>query len=438
MMKKNNDVRTRMFRALVAFSALVFAVAVAASLLALVFSTRGEMRYDYKTLVQITQITEARLDSGEPAPFERFELFTENMDVFNSFVYAVVDRTTGGYVAPRDIAPWLKDFDYDNPAKSKGGEWPYFTARHNGKKYFSMCVDMEKYPYRIIMTTSFNYAFLLVWNTMGIFFLSVLALLSLILLIMWKVVLPRAEVSFKERNKAEVQLAQAAKLQNMAITHDFPKDPRCDVFGLLKTAREVGGDLYGCLLRDGKLYFIIGDVSDKGTPAAFVMFLLSSIVYPMMKSGNSPAEQIRALNSVLCDNPNYDMFCTGIVGYIDLDSREMHFINAGHTRMLVDGVLYESVPNLPIGVIRDYPYQPETVCLAAGSSIVLYTDGVTEERSAGTAEFFGEQRLVEWWGSEGSPLDARAACESLDATVEAWHAGAEQSDDRAILTIKIK
>lgn len=437
-MNKEFDVRKRMFRALVAFSVLVFVVAVAASLISLVFSNRGEMRYDYDTLKQITQITEARIDADEPAPFERFELFTGKIEVFNSFIYAVIDKTTGEYVVPKDIDPWIKDFEYDNPAKVKGGEWPYYTAKHNGKKYFSMYVDMEKYPYRIIMTTSFNYAFLLVWDTMGIFFLSVLLLLVLILFIMWKVVLPKAELSFKDRNKAEVQLAQAAKLQNMAITRDFPTDPRIDVFGLLKTAREVGGDLYGCKIKDNKLFFIIGDVSDKGTPAAFVMFLLSSIVYPMVKSGNPPEGQIRALNSVLCDNPNYDMFCTGILGYIELDSREMHFINAGHTRMLINGELHEPIPNLPIGVIRDYPYQSETISLASGSSIVMYTDGVTEERSATTREFFGEQRLVDWWTSEGASLDARAACESLDATVEAWHAGAEQSDDRAILTIKIK
>lgn len=443
IMKKNNSdntgARGRLYRLFSGFVALMALAATIACVITTYFTMKSEIRYNYDSLVLMKDGIEQKLKTGYPEPFEGLELYDKISMYYDAYIFAVIDKNTGEDVYPIGINPVYKDFDYGG---SDHGHGKYskilYHSKHDGKRYFSLYVDMDDYPYRVIFTSPYKYLFYNTWLTMGIFLASLLVLLLILMVVMQRYLVPSVDTAIKEKHKAELELVNAARIQRMAVTREFPSDPRCDVYGILKPAREVGGDMYGCLLQGDDLFFIIGDVSDKGTSAAFVMFLLSSMAYPMFKEGSSLENMVRNLNNVLCDNENYDMFCTAIVGKLNLVTRELRFMNAGHTRILIDGEFVDANTNLPLGVVRDYEFEPDLVTLSEGSTAILYTDGVTEERSE-ARELFGEERLRAWWsGAAGKAAAASDICDDLDRQVDSWRGKAEQSDDRAILTIKMK
>lgn len=433
---KTVDLKKMIFSSVKGLVGLVVLASIVACLISACINLKREIRFDYAPVIGLSNYIEEQLLKGNPDAFIDLHQYAYISNNLEAYIYAVIDKETGEDVYPKGINPAYKNFDYEGSKQFRGkiGEHFYY-ARNNGILYFSMYSDMQNFPYRLIFTCPFSYAFSFAKNTIVIFFACLLLMLVIVLAYFRFKVLPSLGKSIHEQHMAELELSNAARIQHMAITRDFPVDPRCDVYGLLKPAREVGGDLYGCIIQDNHLYFIIGDVSDKGTSAAFVMFLLSSMAYPMFKEGRSMSEVAKELNNVLCDNPNYDMFCTAILGCINLETKMFRFINAGHTRMLLDGEFVDVEPNMPLGVIRDYPFEVESRTLPVGSTLLLYTDGVTEERSE-SRDFFGENGMLEWWKGLGV-CSAKEICESLDTKVDLWSGSSEQSDDRAILTIKL-
>lgn len=429
-MRKQRTVRERIFHALAGFTWLVAIIAIITCLVSTTMNVHRELKYDRHMVENVRKAIEKKLNSGDPLPYQTTDIYENGAMAWTGNGLMVADKTDWHIISPQNAG-----FTYEEIGFEEGDDDAFF--RHDGKLYFAIYSDMTEYPQRVIYLSSFIYAYQLTFETTMMFLLSLLVVLGLVLLITWKVILPKVEKSLREKQNAELELEHAATLQKMAISRTFPQDLRCDVYGVLHTAREIGGDLYGCILKDNNLYFIIGDVSDKGAPAALVMFLLSSISYPLFKSGTPLTEHAKRLNNILCDNPNYDMFCTAILGCIDLNTREMHFINAGHTRMLIDGKYADAQTNMPLGIMSDYPYVEECITLPESATLMLYTDGVTEERSE-TRELFGEERLLSWFGSKGAGLGAEDLCGSLYAEVQAWRGKAEQNDDIAILAFKFK
>ena len=239
-----------------------------------------------------------------------------------------------------------------------------------------------------------------------------------------------------KKRRAEDEVLVARDLQQKAVTKTFPEDARCEAYAVLQPARSVGGDIYRCILSDNKLFFAVGDVSDKGMAAAYVMFLLSSVIQSHAGSGLSLTALAGEINRLLLDNPEYEMFCTLFLGTIDLETREFEYCNAGHTKTVVNGSFLEQDPQLIAGVLRDFPYKTEKMMLPPGSRLLLYTDGVTENRSA-DGTFFGEQRLLEWVSAQDPADSCEKTCDGLLAALDAFRGKAQQNDDIAIMCIKI-
>jgi hypothetical protein len=271
-------------------------------------------------------------------------------------------------------------------------------------------------------------------HTEGSYRTIVLFIVVLLLLIAWIWVIPAIESIIQSRRSAEKSLSIARNIQQKAVTQVFPSDDRIDAYAILEPMFEVGGDIYGCRIIGNKLCFVIGDVSGKGMGASFMMFMVSSLVFPAFKKGYSPSEIALYLNDLICDNPDYDMFCTLLLGTIDLDTREMEYCNAGHTLSLLDDGLLPQVSNFVLGGFTGFPFQSQKITLSHGSRLVFYTDGVTEARNEARA-FFGEEALLEWAKKDyGS---ARETCKSLLREVRTFRGKAPQNDDIAIMTIKI-
>ena len=264
--------------------------------------------------------------------------------------------------------------------------------------------------------------------------LILLVMVSLLLLIAWVWVIPAVERVIERRRSAEHTLSLAREIQLKAVTQDFPSNDCVDTYAVLKPMYEVGGDIYGCRLENNKLYFVMGDVSGEGMEASFLMFMVSSLVQSGFKRGQQPAEIASSLNELIFDNRGYGLFCTLLMGVIDLDTREMEYCNAGHTKSLLDGNFLPQQSNFVLGGFPGFVYRSQKITLAHGSRLVFYTDGVTEARNK-DKDFFGEQALLQWASQPSG--NARQCCESLLNEVYAFRGNAPQNDDIAIMTIQI-
>ena len=164
------------------------------------------------------------------------------------------------------------------------------------------------------------------------------------------------------------------------------------VEGRLIPAREVGGDLYNVFVRDGKLFFCIGDVSGKGVPASLIMSITQTLFHNIASEENSPATIMKRLNVTACRNNPSSIFVTLFIGVLDLKTGHLDYCNAGHEWPLLAGKPLDVIPNMPIGLFSDFSYEMQQTTIAPGETLALYTDGLTEARNT-QQQLFGRERL---------------------------------------------
>ena len=241
----------------------------------------------------------------------------------------------------------------------------------------------------------------------------------------------------KERISSELHVAsqiQQKMLPNGSMIYD-----NVEVFGKLVPAREVGGDLFDYIIRDEKLFFCIGDVCGKGTPAAMLMASIHSLLYAFTLHENNPARVVHALNEVASDGNEDCLFFTFFIGVLDLPTGRLRYCNAGHNAPFILGdelMMLDCDPNVPIGPFDDAEFSLQTITLSPGSTIFLYTDGLTEANNAEGQEL-GLERTKDVLND---CVKRRLKPEDIVCTVtEAVHRfamNAEQSDDLTMLAVR--
>ncbi len=214
-----------------------------------------------------------------------------------------------------------------------------------------------------------------------------------------------------------------------------------DVFGSLTPAREVGGDLYDFLVRDGKLFFCIGDVSGKGVPAALVM-ATTLCQFRIAASHVDDVAKITAyINRNTCEGNETCIFVTFFMGMLDLKTGLLRCCNAGHNKPIVigngqgtmkNGQFLDAKPNLPLGVSDDATYDEKEYTLAPGAMLFLYTDGLTEAMTQEHKQFGSERLMAQLQGGVG----CQEQIEQITQAVHAFVGDAPQSDDLTMLAIR--
>jgi sigma-B regulation protein RsbU (phosphoserine phosphatase) len=207
--------------------------------------------------------------------------------------------------------------------------------------------------------------------------------------------------------RLEEELNAARKLQMSMVPQSFPApsaDFPIDLHASMEPAREVGGDLYDFFMtEDGKLCFLVGDVSGKGMPAALFMARAKSLIRiatDLMRSANGssapPADIIARVNRELCQDNGDMMFVTLFFAMLAPATGEVEFCNAGHNPPYhLNGqgaVAIEGGKGIILGVNPKAVYATGRLSLATGEGIYLFTDGVTEANNT-AEELFGEPRL---------------------------------------------
>ncbi len=228
----------------------------------------------------------------------------------------------------------------------------------------------------------------------------------------------------------------------------FPDRSEIDVYGLLKPAKTVGGDLYDYFIRDEKFFFCIGDVSGKGVPASLFMAVIRALFRNVSLHTDDPSEILSSLNTALSEGNTHNMFCTMFLGVLDLRTGHLDYCNAGHNAPVVrraknDGTVdvffAEIKVNIAVGVFEGFPYEKQETTLNPGDAIFLYTDGVTEAENH-SKKLFGDDALLKALSTARSH-GARSTKEFADSVyqiVKAYADGAEQSDDITMCVVEYK
>lgn len=259
--------------------------------------------------------------------------------------------------------------------------------------------------------------------------------------------LQRAELvdSYVQTQKLQQYLKLAHEIQMGLVPKDFPAfpdKPQIDICAVLDPALDVGGDLYDFfLLDDHRVCFIIGDVSDKGVPAALFM-AITRTAFKISAMANPPtvATTLAAVNRFLCDGNDSQMFVTAFCGILDLRTGLIEYSDGGHEPPFVirHGERVELVDKkggMALGFMDGIPFPTGYVQLNPGDSLVLYTDGVNEALDA-------ESRMFHVSGIEQTlsrfvhGASAATIVSSLAADVAEFVGSAPQSDDITILVMR--
>jgi sigma-B regulation protein RsbU (phosphoserine phosphatase) len=244
-----------------------------------------------------------------------------------------------------------------------------------------------------------------------------------------------------QKASIESELNVANSIQMSMLPNVFPDREGLDMYASMTPAKEVGGDLYGYLLKDDNLYFCLGDVSGKGVPASLFMAQVTRLFRTLANQQLSPSDICTHMNEALSGDENpTSMFVTLFVGMIDLTSGHLSFCNAGHNPPVIGGGNHhgdflEMKPNFPIGVLPGLEFEGEEIESIKGRALFIYTDGLNEAENR-EHEQFGDERLLDILRNTHFDT-ARQVIETLAVEVERHRDGADPNDDLTMMCLRI-
>lgn len=254
------------------------------------------------------------------------------------------------------------------------------------------------------------------------------------------------EAATAARERVEGELSAARDIQIGMVPRQFPAFPEradVDIHAVLEPAKEVGGDLYNFgLIDEHRLFFVIGDVSGKGVPAALFMAMTSTLFKAASMTAGDAAALMARVNRELARDNAADLFVTAFAAVIDLRDGNVEYADAGHEApflLRADG----SVSRLPkpegmaLGVFDDAGFTPARLRLAPGDSLILFTDGVSEATAA-DQQLFGVERIEAALAGLDRAPTARAITEEIVGKVVEFVGDAPQFDDISILVINYR
>jgi sigma-B regulation protein RsbU (phosphoserine phosphatase) len=248
-------------------------------------------------------------------------------------------------------------------------------------------------------------------------------------------------IATQQRIAQEMQLAR--QIQQAMLPESAPDVPGYSICGVSIAALEVGGDYFDYVESiDGHIHFVLGDVSGKGVPAAFIMSIVRSLVHSFSEMDSSPLELVRKLNRRITEDTEPEMFVT--LAAIDLNpaTHETRIIRAGHEPILLlkkDGTVTRiSPPGTAVGLLDPDTFeavtQMETYALGEEDTLILFTDGVSESQNR-AGEEYGIERLEAVLASRAS-LSLQDLFHQVQQEVTHFSDGVEQLDDITLLMLR--
>jgi serine phosphatase RsbU (regulator of sigma subunit) len=253
--------------------------------------------------------------------------------------------------------------------------------------------------------------------------------------------LKTAQAQLIQKEKMEHELKMARRIQESILPKEIPDPPGWDLAAFWQPARSVSGDFYDFIpFPRNRMGIVIGDVTDKGVPAALVMAttrttLRATALSMADEETISPGELLGRVNEFLCpDMPAY-MFVTCLFAVLDLSSGEMFYANAGHPlpyQRTARGILDLRASGMPLGLIPGMIYDDKETSLSAGDCVLMYSDGLVEAHNP-QGEMFSFNRLRDLMSCElrGDALIQYLLGKLGDFTGVGW----EQEDDVTFVSV---
>ncbi len=256
----------------------------------------------------------------------------------------------------------------------------------------------------------------------------------------------KAQVEHSQLESLKTDLAVAREIQQAILPRVFPPFPEnekeIDVAALMTPAKDVGGDFYDFFRIDkNRIGVVMADVSGKGIPAAIFMAVSRTLIRTVGLQDYTPGKCLTKSNELLSTESVDCMFVTVFYGIYHIDTGELEYCNGGHNSpyiMHANGNI-EMLPvskNPIVGVIEGIEFKGDTIHLAVGDTLLMYTDGVNEATNL-NAEEYGDERMAEVLKT----LNGKSCKEIVDGQLEsvrAFAGEAEQSDDITIMALKRK
>lgn len=260
------------------------------------------------------------------------------------------------------------------------------------------------------------------------------------------IALERAQLmqAYIEKQRMEEALRVAHDIQMDLLPQGLPPFPNAsiiDLHAILIPAQEVGGDLYDYFLIDDQhIFFVVGDVSGKGVPAALFMAVTQTLVKAFARKGLTPHEVLAAVNTELCLHNPSCMFVTLFCGILNTQTVTLDYANAGHNPPFFisrgqEGHFLEISDGTAVGILEEARFTTHTIQLKPHDSLLIYTDGITESMNAQKALFAEErlQQVVRHLHTQSS----RDIINGILEKVRNFSEGQPQADDITLMNIKI-
>ena len=243
----------------------------------------------------------------------------------------------------------------------------------------------------------------------------------------------------EQNRRLDYELKIAAFVQQSFLPGVMPAAPRHDIGAYLHASGQVGGDFYDCIeLPDDRVALAVGDASGKGIPGAILMAETQGILRAEASTCATPIELVQTLNRALLHDKNQDRFVTLFYGVLTLSTGEFTFVNAGHPRaLLFDGDAESALVSAgpPLRLFADATWEAQTVTIADGGRLVIYSDGVTEAQNEADRFFDldGIRTVMAEHRDASAPELARHICHAA----ERFERGnSDPGDDKTVVVIR--
>jgi sigma-B regulation protein RsbU (phosphoserine phosphatase) len=242
-----------------------------------------------------------------------------------------------------------------------------------------------------------------------------------------------------EKTRLEKELDLAAEIQRALLPQTHQSGAYYEIASASIPCRAIGGDFFDYFnLQNDDFGFVLGDVAGKGPSAALLTAMIQGIFAAQVGSASSPAALMASVNTGLIRRALQSRFATVLYGRLSADGR-LTYCNGGHNPPVLltgAGVKRLETGGLILGLFAQATYQQETIALAPGDVLVVYSDGVTEALDP-AGQDFGEERLLACLEANRT----RPPAELLDrvlSSVRSFVGGAAQHDDVTALVLRYR
>jgi phosphoserine phosphatase RsbU/P len=242
-----------------------------------------------------------------------------------------------------------------------------------------------------------------------------------------------------ESERIEREMELAAAIQREILPHSIPEVAGVELAAANLPTRHVGGDYYDLFpLSGGRLGFLVADVSGKGVPAALLVSTVHAAVHLQIDEAKTVVELVTRIDRHLRRYAATRKFLTLFFGLFEPDTGLLTYVSAGHNPALLlrrhGPMVRLNSTGVPVGMFPDASWREETVTLAPGDLLCLYTDGLTEAVNVQEEEFGMERLSALVAGGRDMPL--KPLCERVLAQVADFAADMPQYDDQTLLLLR--